>query len=64
LGTFGATDGVFGGRGVTCGEMSQEEEERSGVKYQSGGCLRDSVEGREKTEPEQQVSGDGQKRLA
>lgn len=49
---------------MTCGEMSQEEEERSGVKYQSGGCLRDSVEGREKTEPEQQVSGDGQKRLA
>lgn len=43
---------VFSGRGMTCGEMSQEEEEKSRVKYQSGGCLRDGADGREKTQPE------------
>lgn len=58
MGTFGTTDGVFSGRGVTCGEMSQkEEEEKSGVKYQSVGCLRDCADGIEKTEPEQQSLG-------
>lgn len=49
---------AFSGRGMTCGEMSQEEEEKkSGVKYQSGGCLREGADRREKTEPEQQCLG-------